>query len=52
MCYATRKVGKFHVFDIGGNKLRLIAVVHYRFRKVYIQAIMDHAEYNRGKWKD
>jgi len=24
---ATDKVGEFHVFDIGGNKLRLIAYV-------------------------
>jgi mRNA interferase HigB len=26
---ATDKVGEFHVFDIGGNKLRLIAGVEY-----------------------
>jgi len=49
---AVDKVGRHHVFDIGGNKLRLIAVVHYRFRKIYIQQVMDHAEYDKGKWKD
>lgn len=48
---ATDKVGQHHVFDIGGNKLRLIAMVHYRFKKVYIQRIMDHAEYDKGAWK-
>ncbi|EIZ83535.1 Ygjn protein [Methylobacterium sp. GXF4] len=48
---ATDKVGRFHVFDIGGNKIRLIAVVQYKFKKVYIQAIMDHAEYDTGRWK-
>lgn len=48
---ATDKVGRLHVFDIGGNKLRLVAIVQYKFKKVYIQAIMDHAEYDRGKWK-
>ncbi|NWB86633.1 type II toxin-antitoxin system HigB family toxin [Pseudomonas gingeri] len=26
---ATDKVGRLHVFDIGGNTLRLIAGVHY-----------------------
>lgn len=49
---ATDKVGRQHVFDIGGNKIRLIAVVHYRFRKVYIQYVLDHAEYDRGTWKE
>ncbi|WP_315855743.1 type II toxin-antitoxin system HigB family toxin [Rhizobium leguminosarum] len=48
---ATDKVGQHHVFDIGGNKLRLIAVVHYKFSKVYIERIMDHAEYDKGAWK-
>lgn len=49
---ATDKVGRQHVFDIGGNKIRLIAVVHYRFKKVYIQHILDHTEYDRGTWKE
>lgn len=49
---ATDKVGKFHVFDIGGNKIRLIAIVHYQPQKLYIQHILDHAEYDRGKWKE
>lgn len=48
---ATDKVGQHHVFDIGGNKLRLIAIVHYRFSKVYIQHILDHGDYDKGKWK-
>lgn len=49
---ATDKVGHQHVFDIGGNKVRLIAVVHYRFKKVYIQHVLDHAEYDKGTWKE
>ncbi|MCG6659088.1 type II toxin-antitoxin system HigB family toxin [Halomonas campisalis] len=49
---ATDKVGKQHVFDIGGNKIRLIAVVHYRFRKIYIQHVLDHTEYDKGHWKE
>ena len=32
---AVDKVGKFHVFDIGGNKIRLIAVVMYQAKRVY-----------------
>lgn len=46
------KVGKFTVFDIGGNKYRLIAAVHYNRRKVYIRHVLTHAEYDRDKWKE
>jgi len=39
------------VFNIGGNKYRLIASIHYNRKKVYIQAVLTHAEYDRGSWK-
>jgi len=44
-------VGKFTVFNIGGNKVRLIAALHYNRQKVYIRAILTHAEYDTGTWK-
>jgi mRNA interferase HigB len=46
------KVGKLTVFNIGGNKARLIAAIHYNRRKVYIRAILTHKEYDEGKWKE
>ncbi len=46
------RVGNLTVFDIGGNKVRLIAAIHYNRRKVYIRAILTHAEYDKGKWKE
>ena len=39
------------VFDIGGNKYRLIASIHYDRNKVYIRAVLTHAEYDRSNWK-
>jgi len=45
------KVGKLYVFDIGGNKLRLIAAVHFNSSKVFIRHILTHAEYGRNHWK-
>ena len=45
-------VGKFTVFNIGGNKVRLIAALHYNRQKVYIRAILTHAEYDTGAWKE
>ena len=41
----------FTVFNIGGNKCRLIAVIHCNRRKVYIRHVLTHAEYDRDKWK-
>lgn len=46
------KVGKFTVFDIGGNKFRLIAAIHYNRKKVYIRHVLMHAEYDQEKWKE
>ncbi len=46
------QVGKLTVFNIGGNKVRLIAAIHYNRKKVYIRAVLTHAEYNEGKWKE
>ncbi len=46
------KVGKFTVFDIGGNKYRLIAAIHYNRKKVYIRHVLTHAEYDGNKWKE
>lgn len=45
------QAGKFTVFDIGGNKVRLIAAVQYNRRKIYIRYVLTHEEYDRGKWK-
>jgi mRNA interferase HigB len=35
------------VFDIGGNKFRLVVHVSYRFGRVLIKFIGTHAEYDR-----
>ncbi len=40
------------VFNIGGNKFRLVAAVHYNTKTVYVLMIMTHEEYNEDKWKD
>jgi mRNA interferase HigB len=41
----------FTVFNISGNKYRLVSVIKYRWRIVYIRHILMHAEYDEGKWK-
>ena len=49
---AVDRVGKFHVFDIGGNKIRLIAVVKYQGERVYIRHVLTHTEYDQEQWKN
>lgn len=48
---AADQVGKLTVFNIGGNKVRLIAAIHYNRKKVYIRAVLTHAEYDEERWK-
>lgn len=45
------QVGKLTVFNIGGNKARLIAAIHYNRGKVFVRHILTHAEYDQNKWK-
>ncbi len=45
------KVGDWIVFNIGGNKYRLIASVHFNRGKVYVRHVLTHQEYDRGSWK-
>ena len=46
------KVGDKVVFDIGGNKYRLIAVIHFNRFKVYVRDVLTHEAYDKGVWKD
>ena len=46
------KVGKLTVFNISGNKIRLIVAIHYNRKKVYIRSILLHSEYNKNQWKE
>ena len=41
----------FIVFNISGNKYRLIAAIHFNRKKVYIRHVLTHQEYDRAKWK-
>ncbi|MBF2078137.1 MAG: type II toxin-antitoxin system HigB family toxin [Synechococcales cyanobacterium T60_A2020_003] len=45
------QVEKFTVFNVGGNKYRLIAFVDYTYQKVFICHVLTHAEYDKNEWK-
>ena len=46
------QVGRLTVFNIGGNKVRLIAAVHYNRKKIYIGGVLTHEECDENKWKE
>lgn len=39
------------VFNIGGNKYRLIAAIHFNRGKIYVRQVLTHKDYDRGAWK-
>ena len=45
------KVGDKVVFNIGGNKYRLITVVHFEYAKVYVRYVLTHEQYDKGAWQ-
>jgi mRNA interferase HigB len=40
------------VFNIGGNKYRLIARIRYDHQLVNVRAVLTHREYDAGSWKE
>ena len=48
-------VGSCIVFNLGGNKFRLIAKIKYETDdsegRIYVVSILTHAEYDTEKWK-
>ena len=45
-------VGRRTIFNIAGNKYRLVARVNYRSQRVFVLYILTHAEYDKGAWKE
>jgi len=45
------QVGDLTVFNIGGNKYRLVASIHFNCHKVYVRHVLTHADYDQGNWK-
>ncbi|HUM95151.1 MAG TPA: type II toxin-antitoxin system HigB family toxin [Candidatus Competibacter sp.] len=41
----------YTLFDVGGNKYRIAAVIHYDKKRLYVRQVMTHAEYDRNDWR-
>jgi len=40
------------VFNLGGNKYRIVTAIHYNTRTLYILRIFTHREYDRQAWRE
>jgi mRNA interferase HigB len=39
-------VKPYTIFDIGGNNFRVVVIVQYKFKKIYVRKVMTHREYD------
>lgn len=39
------------IFDLGGNKYRLIATINYELQFVTVEYVLTHLQYSTDKWK-
>lgn len=49
-----RSADQYHhclVFNVGGNKYRIIAAIHYNTHRIYIRHVLTHADYDQDSWK-
>jgi mRNA interferase HigB len=44
-------VGNCTVFNIAGNKYRLVVRIIYQIQKVFVLKVMTHAQYDQESWK-
>jgi mRNA interferase HigB len=49
---SAESVSNFTVFNIKGNKYRLIVSIDYQHQLIYIKYILTHSEYDKEKWKN
>jgi len=49
--YVPTDKSDFYVFDVAGNKYRLISAIHFNRQMLFIRYILTHPEYDRGGWK-
>jgi mRNA interferase HigB len=44
-------VEKWTIFNVKGNRYRLITEINYKFQRLYVRQVLTHAAYDEEKWK-
>jgi mRNA interferase HigB len=44
-------VNPYTVFNVKGNRFRLVTEINYERGRIYIRHVLTHAEHDKGKWK-
>jgi mRNA interferase HigB len=44
-------VDEFTVFNLRGNRYRLITRIDYQRQRIYVRALLTHAEYDKNRWR-
>jgi len=44
-------VGNCLVFNVGGNKVRIVTKISFTKATVYMRFVLTHSEYDKEKWK-
>ncbi len=47
-----KKGGTFVIFNIAGNRYRLVAQVDFSGTLVIVAVVLTHSQYDQDKWKD
>lgn len=40
------------IFNIGGNKYRLVARIRYDYQLINVRTVLTHKEYDKGEWRE
>lgn len=46
---SIERAGQFYVFDIAGNKYRIVAAIHFDKQRLYVRHVFTHKEYDTWK---
>ncbi len=47
---AVDLAGNAMIFDVGGNKVRVISVVYFDIQQLLVTHVLRHQEYDKNKW--
>lgn len=48
---ATDRVGDFYLFDISGNRYRVITAIHFNRQMLFVRHVFTHHEYDQWSAK-